>query len=105
MVEINPLVPNKKGTLAILDCKMSFDENAMFRHPDIADLRDYEEDDQRELEASKYGLNYVSLEGNIGCLVNGAGLAMATMDSIKQTGGQPSNFLDVGGGASQETVT
>ncbi len=105
MVEINPLVLTKKGTLAILDCKMSFDENAMFRHPDIADLRDYEEDDQRELEASKYGLSYVSLEGNIGCLVNGAGLAMATMDIIKQTGGQPSNFLDVGGGASQETVT
>lgn len=105
MLEINPLVLTKKGTLAILDCKMSFDENAMFRHPDIADLRDYEEDDPRELEASKYGLSYVSLEGNIGCLVNGAGLAMATMDIIKQTGGQPSNFLDVGGGASQETVT
>lgn len=105
MLEINPLVLTKKGTLVILDCKMSFDENAMFRHPDIADLRDYEEDDPRELEASKYGLSYVSLEGNIGCLVNGAGLAMATMDIIKQTGGQPSNFLDVGGGASQETVT
>jgi len=105
MVEINPLVLTKQGTLAILDCKMSFDENALFRHQDIADLRDYEEDDSRELEASKYGLSYVSLEGNIGCLVNGAGLAMATMDIIKQTGGQPSNFLDVGGGASQETVT
>lgn len=105
MVEINPLVLTKKGTLAILDCKMSFDENALFRHQDIADLRDYEEDDARELEASKYGLSYVSLEGNIGCLVNGAGLAMATMDIIKQTGGQPSNFLDVGGGANQETVT
>ena len=105
MVEINPLVLTKQGNLAILDCKMSFDENALFRHQDIADLRDYEEDDSRELEASKYGLSYVSLEGNIGCLVNGAGLAMATMDIIKQTGGQPSNFLDVGGGASQETVT
>lgn len=105
MVEINPLVLTKKGNLAILDCKMSFDENALFRHPDILDLRDYEEDDARELEASKYGLSYVSLEGNIGCLVNGAGLAMATMDIIKQTGGQPSNFLDVGGGANQETVT
>ncbi|MBX9839543.1 MAG: ADP-forming succinate--CoA ligase subunit beta [Silvanigrellaceae bacterium] len=105
MVEINPLVLTKQGNIAILDCKMSFDENALFRHQDIADLRDYEEDDARELEASKYGLSYVSLEGNIGCLVNGAGLAMATMDIIKQTGGQPSNFLDVGGGANQETVT
>ncbi len=105
MVEINPLVLTKQGNIAILDCKMSFDENALFRHQDIADLRDYEEDDTRELEASKYGLSYVSLEGNIGCLVNGAGLAMATMDIIKQTGGQPSNFLDVGGGANQETVT
>jgi succinyl-CoA synthetase beta subunit len=105
MVEINPLVLTKQGNIAILDCKMSFDENALFRYQDIADLRDYEEDDARELEASKYGLSYVSLEGNIGCLVNGAGLAMATMDIIKQTGGQPSNFLDVGGGANQETVT
>lgn len=105
MVEINPLVLTKKGALAILDCKMSFDENALFRHPDILDLRDFEEDDAKELEASKYGLSYVSLEGNIGCLVNGAGLAMATMDIIKQTGGQPANFLDVGGGANQETVT
>ncbi len=105
MVEINPLVLTKKGALAILDCKMSFDENALYRHPDILDLRDFEEDDAKELEASKYGLSYVSLEGNIGCLVNGAGLAMATMDIIKQTGGQPANFLDVGGGANQETVT
>jgi succinyl-CoA synthetase beta subunit len=105
MIEINPLVLTEKGNLAILDCKMSFDENALFRHPQIRDLRDYEEDDSRELEASKYGLSYVSLEGNIGCLVNGAGLAMATMDIIKQTGGQPANFLDVGGGANQETVT
>ncbi len=105
MLEINPLILTKKGQLAILDCKMSFDENALYRHPEIQDMRDYEEDDARELEASKYGLSYVSLEGNIGCLVNGAGLAMATMDIIKQTGGQPANFLDVGGGASQETVT
>jgi len=105
MLEINPLVLTKKGSLEILDCKMSFDENALFRHPNISDMRDYEEDDPRELEASKYGLSYVSLEGNIGCLVNGAGLAMATMDIIKQSGGQPANFLDVGGGASQETVT
>lgn len=105
MLEVNPLVLTKQGTLAVLDCKMSFDENALFRHPHIQDLRDYEEDDPRELEASKYGLSYVSLEGNIGCLVNGAGLAMATMDIIKQSGGQPANFLDVGGGANQETVT
>lgn len=105
MLEINPLILTKQGQLSILDCKMSFDENALYRHPEIQDMRDYEEDDVRELEASKYGLSYVSLEGNIGCLVNGAGLAMATMDIIKQTGGQPANFLDVGGGASQETVT
>ncbi|KAB8031015.1 ADP-forming succinate--CoA ligase subunit beta [Fluviispira multicolorata] len=105
MLEINPLVLTKQNTIAVLDCKMSFDENALFRHPEISDLRDFEEDDAKELEASKYGLSYVSLEGNIGCLVNGAGLAMATMDIIKQTGGQPANFLDVGGGANQETVT
>jgi succinyl-CoA synthetase beta subunit len=105
MLEINPLVLTKQGQLVILDCKMSFDENALFRHPKIQNLRDYEEDDARELEASKYGLSYVSLEGNIGCLVNGAGLAMATMDIVKQAGGEPANFLDVGGGASQETVT
>ena len=105
MLEINPLILTKKGELSILDCKMSFDENALYRHPEIQDMQDYEEEDARELEASKFGLSYVSLEGNIGCLVNGAGLAMATMDIIKQTGGQPANFLDVGGGASQETVT
>jgi succinyl-CoA synthetase beta subunit len=105
MIEINPLAQNKNGELEILDCKMSFDDNALFRHPEIRALRDFEEEDSRELEASKYGLSYVSLEGNIGCLVNGAGLAMATMDIIKQSGGQPANFLDVGGGASQETVT
>jgi succinyl-CoA synthetase beta subunit len=105
MIEINPLALTKGGDLEILDCKMSFDDNALFRHPEIRALRDFEEEDARELEASKYGLSYVSLEGNIGCLVNGAGLAMATMDIIKQSGGQPANFLDVGGGASQETVT
>jgi len=105
MIEINPLAQNKQGQLQILDCKMSFDDNALFRHPAIQDMRDYEEEDMRELEASKFGLSYVSLEGNIGCLVNGAGLAMATMDIIKQSGGEPANFLDVGGGASQETVT
>jgi succinyl-CoA synthetase beta subunit len=105
MIEINPLATTKDGQLQILDCKMSFDGNALFRHPHIQDLRDYEEEDARELEASKFGLSYVSLEGNIGCLVNGAGLAMGTMDIIKQAGGDPANFLDVGGGASQETVT
>ncbi len=105
MIEINPLILTKQGHLAILDCKMSFDANALYRHPEIQNLRDYEEDEPRELEASKFGLSYVSLDGNIGCLVNGAGLAMATMDIIKQTGGQPANFLDVGGGANQETVT
>jgi succinyl-CoA synthetase beta subunit len=105
MIEINPLAVTKDGQMQILDCKMSFDENALFRHPELQDMRDYEEEDARELEASKFGLSYVSLEGNIGCLVNGAGLAMATMDIIKQKGGQPANFLDVGGGANQETVT
>lgn len=105
MIEINPLSRNKNDELEILDCKMSFDDNALFRQPDVRACRDFEEEDQRELEASKFGLSYVSLDGNIGCLVNGAGLAMATMDIIKQNGGEPANFLDVGGGASQETVT
>ncbi len=105
MIEINPLALNKENQLQILDLKMSFDDNAMFRHPDLQELRDFEEEDARELEASKYGLSYVSLTGNIGCLVNGAGLAMGTMDIIKQYGGDPANFLDVGGGANQETVT
>lgn len=105
MIEINPLSQNKEDELEILDCKMSFDDNALFRHPEVRALRDFDEEDGRELEASKFGLSYVSLEGNIGCLVNGAGLAMATMDIIKQNGGEPANFLDVGGGASQETVT
>jgi succinyl-CoA synthetase beta subunit len=105
MIEINPLAVTTSNEMQILDCKMSFDENALFRHPEIQDLRDYEEEDLKELEASKFGLSYVSLEGNIGCLVNGAGLAMGTMDIIKQAGGEPANFLDVGGGASQATVT
>lgn len=105
MIEINPLAVTKDNKMQVLDCKMSFDDNAMFRHPDVAEMRDYEEEDARELEASKFDLNYVSLEGNIGCLVNGAGLAMATMDIIKQSGGEPANFLDVGGGATQEMVT
>jgi succinyl-CoA synthetase beta subunit len=105
MLEINPLVLTKQGRICVLDCKMSFDENALYRHPRIRNLRDYEEDDPRELEASKYDLSYVSLDGNIACLVNGAGLAMATMDIIKQAGGEPANFLDVGGGATQEKVT
>jgi succinyl-CoA synthetase beta subunit len=105
MIEINPLVLTKNGELTILDCKMTFDENAVFRHEALQNYRDYSEEDLNELEASKYGLSYISLEGNIGCLVNGAGLAMATMDIIKQYGGEPANFLDVGGGASQENVT
>lgn len=105
MVEINPLAVTKSNQMVVLDCKMSFDGNALFRHPEVEEMRDFEEEDQRELEASKYNLNYVSLEGNIGCLVNGAGLAMATMDIIKQYGGEPANFLDVGGGATQEMVT
>lgn len=105
MIEINPLAVTKENEMLVLDCKMSFDDNAMFRHPDLEMLRDFAEEDARELEASKFGLSYVSLEGNIGCLVNGAGLAMATMDIVKQYGGEPANFLDVGGGANQETVT
>lgn len=105
MLEINPLVWTKDGRFLALDGKMNFDENALFRHKDIAAMRDYDEEDPREVEASKFGLNYIGLDGNIGCLVNGAGLAMATMDIIKYSGGQPANFLDVGGGASEEMVT
>ncbi len=105
MLEINPLVLTNDGSIAVVDAKMSFDENALFRHPEIAVLRDVNEENERDLEASKYGLNYIALEGNIGCMVNGAGLAMATMDIIKQYGGDPANFLDVGGGASQTAVT
>ena len=105
MLEINPLVETKDGQLLVLDTKMSFDGNAMFRHPDIEQLRDETEEDPAEVEASKYDLAYIKLDGNIGCMVNGAGLAMATMDIIKLNGAFPANFLDVGGGATTEKVT
>ncbi len=105
MLEINPLVVLKDGNLKLLDAKMSFDGNAMYRHPDIAALRDESEEDPKELAASKFDLNYIALDGEIGCMVNGAGLAMATMDIIKLYGAQPANFLDVGGGATKEKVT
>ncbi|MGY3608679.1 MULTISPECIES: ADP-forming succinate--CoA ligase subunit beta [unclassified Bradyrhizobium] len=104
MLEINPLVVTKQGQLRVLDAKVSFDDNAMFRHPDVAALRDETEEDAKEIEASKYDLNYVALDGTIGCMVNGAGLAMATMDIIKLYGMEPANFLDVGGGASVDKV-
>jgi len=105
MLEINPFVVLKDGGLKLLDAKMSFDGNAMFRHPEIAALRDETEEDAKELAASKFDLNYIALEGEIGCMVNGAGLAMATMDIIKLYGAEPANFLDVGGGATKEKVT
>ena len=105
MLEINPLIVTDKGDLKCLDAKMSFDSNAIYRHPDIAELRDTTEEDPKELEASKYDLNYIALDGEIGCMVNGAGLAMATMDIIKLYGAEPANFLDVGGGATKEKVT
>jgi succinyl-CoA synthetase beta subunit len=105
MVEINPLVVTRKGDVLALDAKFNFDDNALYRHPEIAAMRDIAEEDPREVEASKHGLNYIGLDGNIACLVNGAGLAMATMDIIKFYGGSPANFLDVGGGASEEQVT
>jgi succinyl-CoA synthetase beta subunit len=105
MVEVNPLVVTKKGAVLALDAKFNFDDNARYRHPEIAALRDVAEEDPREAEASKHGLNYIGLDGNIACLVNGAGLAMATMDIIKFYGGEPANFLDVGGGATEEQVT
>ncbi len=104
VAEINPLVVTKQGDVIALDAKLNFDENALFRHPDIEQLRDPTEESADELEASKSGLSYISLDGSIGCLVNGAGLAMATMDIIKIMGGEPANFLDVGGGATKETV-
>ena len=104
LVEINPLLITTDGRVIALDAKMSFDDNAISRHPDIAAMRDLDEEDPLEVEASKYDLNYIKLDGNIGCMVNGAGLAMATMDIIKHDGGTPANFLDVGGGASQERV-
>jgi len=105
MLEINPLVATEEGELLVLDAKMSFDSNAMFRHADLEALRDESEEDPMEVEASKHDLAYVKLDGNIGCMVNGAGLAMATMDIIKLNGAEPANFLDVGGGASKEKVT
>jgi succinyl-CoA synthetase beta subunit len=105
LMEINPLVITKAGDLIALDAKVSFDENAMFRHPDIADLRDLSEEDPAEVKAGEAGLSFVKLDGNIACLVNGAGLAMSTMDIIKHHGGEPANFLDVGGGAQTEQVT
>jgi succinyl-CoA synthetase beta subunit len=105
LVEINPLAVTGDSRVLALDAKMTFDDNALFRHPDILALRDLDEEDEIEIEASKFGLSYISLDGNIGCLVNGAGLAMATMDIIKLYGASPANFLDVGGGASTEKVT
>ena len=105
LLEVNPLIVMKNGRLRVLDAKVSFDNNALFRHPDIAELRDTTEEDEKEIEASKYDLAYVALDGNIGCMVNGAGLAMATMVIIKLYGAEPANFLDVGGGASKEKVT
>ena len=105
LLEINPLVTTQSGQVIALDAKMSFDSNALYRHPDIHKLRDTAEEDPAELEASKYNLAFIKLDGDIGCLVNGAGLAMATMDIIKLYGGEPANFLDVGGGASRENVT
>jgi succinyl-CoA synthetase beta subunit len=104
LLEVNPLVVTEDGRLVCLDAKINFDDNALFRHPDIAALRDPDEEDPRELEAQKHDLNYIALDGNIGCMVNGAGLAMATMDIIKLYGAEPANFCDVGGGASKEKV-
>jgi succinyl-CoA synthetase beta subunit len=104
MVEVNPLVVTASGDLLALDAKMNFDDNALYRHPDLKEMRDTAEEDPLEIEASKFSLNYIRLEGNIGCMVNGAGLAMATMDIIKLSGGEPANFLDVGGGANAEQI-
>jgi succinyl-CoA synthetase beta subunit len=104
MIEINPLILTKGGDLLALDAKVSFDDNALYRHPDLRELRDIGEEDPLEVEASKFSLNYIRLDGNIGCMVNGAGLAMATMDIIKLAGGEPANFLDVGGGANAEQI-
>jgi succinyl-CoA synthetase beta subunit len=105
LAEINPLILEGNGNIKALDAKFNFDSNALFRHPEIVALRDLDEEDAAEIEASKFDLAYISLDGNIGCLVNGAGLAMATMDTIKLFGGEPANFLDVGGGATPEKVT
>jgi succinyl-CoA synthetase beta subunit len=105
LVEINPLISTPDGDIVALDAKVSFDDNALFRHPDITEMRDLNEENPKEVEASKYSLNYIALDGNIACMVNGAGLAMATMDIIKHYGGNPANFLDVGGSATAEQVT
>jgi len=105
LLEVNPLVITKNGNIMALDAKLNFDDNALFRHPDIAEYRDKSEENPSEVEASKFNLNYIKLDGNVGCMVNGAGLAMATMDIIKLAGGEPANFLDVGGTASAETVS
>ncbi len=105
LVEINPLVVTHTGDVIALDAKVNFDDNALYRHPELAELRDMDEEDEKEIEASNFDLNYISLDGSIGCMVNGAGLAMATMDIIKLCGGEPANFLDVGGGATAEKVT
>ncbi|MEX1130205.1 MAG: ADP-forming succinate--CoA ligase subunit beta [Vicinamibacterales bacterium] len=104
LIEINPLIVTEDGALLALDAKINFDDNALYRHPDLKDLRDLAEEDPLEVEASKYSLNYIKLDGTIGCMVNGAGLAMATMDIIKLAGGEPANFLDVGGGATAEQI-
>jgi succinyl-CoA synthetase beta subunit len=104
LAEINPLVVQKDGKLLALDAKIGLDDNALFRHPDLRELRDPTEEDPREIEAAKFDLSYIALDGNIGCMVNGAGLAMATMDSTKSAGGEPANFLDVGGGADTKKV-
>jgi succinyl-CoA synthetase beta subunit len=104
LAEINPLVVTKEGEVLALDAKINFDDSALFRHPELLDLRDLDEEEPLEVEASKYNLNYIKLDGNVGCMVNGAGLAMATMDIIKLAGGEPANFLDVGGSANVETV-
>jgi len=105
LLEVNPLIVTGDNRVVALDAKLNFDSNALYRHPDIVAMRDLDEEDPAEVEASKFDLNYISLDGNIGCLVNGAGLAMATMDTIKLYGGSPANFLDVGGGATAEKVT
>ncbi|HET8775047.1 MAG TPA: ADP-forming succinate--CoA ligase subunit beta [Thermoanaerobaculia bacterium] len=104
LAEVNPLLVTKEGNVLALDCKMNFDDNALFRHKDVVEMRDFHEEDPLEVESSKFGLNYIKLDGNVGCMVNGAGLAMATMDIVKLAGGEPANFLDVGGGASAEQV-
>ncbi|HTR04777.1 MAG TPA: ADP-forming succinate--CoA ligase subunit beta [Thermoanaerobaculia bacterium] len=104
LAEINPLLVTKQGDVLALDAKMNFDDNALFRHPDIKEMRDLAEEDPLEVEASRFGLNYIKLDGNVGCMVNGAGLAMGTMDLVKLAGGEPANFLDVGGGANEEQV-